>query len=128
MKKGTYLAIIASLSLMYGQAMVFAANNTTGSVGIVIKGDITPFPVQIPSPLAMKSVLLAGRMLPLDTRARQEIRNIRWARTMRTVQRQLAPGPRQLTTGQRPLAIIQLLPGKILLDWELLPRRLVNVL
>lgn len=39
MKKGTYLAIIASLSLMYGQAMVFAANNTTGSVGIVIKGD-----------------------------------------------------------------------------------------
>ena len=39
MKKRTYLAIIASLSLMYGQAMVFAANNTTGSVGIVIKGD-----------------------------------------------------------------------------------------
>ena len=43
MKKRTYLAIIASLSLMYGQAMVFAAdnttNNTTGSVGIVIEGD-----------------------------------------------------------------------------------------
>ena len=40
MKKRTYLAIIASLSLMCGQAMVFAANNnTTGSVGIVIKGD-----------------------------------------------------------------------------------------
>ena len=43
MKKRTYLAIIASLSLMYGQAMVFAVdnttNNTTGSVGIVIKGD-----------------------------------------------------------------------------------------
>ena len=39
MKKRTYLAIIALLSLMYGQAMVFAANNTTGSAGIVIKGD-----------------------------------------------------------------------------------------
>lgn len=39
MKKRTWLAIIASLSLMYGQAMVFAANNTTGSVGIVIEGD-----------------------------------------------------------------------------------------
>lgn len=43
MKKRTYLAIIASLSLMCGQAMVFAAdnttNNTTGSVGIVIEGD-----------------------------------------------------------------------------------------
>lgn len=43
MKKRTYLAIIASLSLMYGQTMVFAAdnttNNTTGSVGIVIEGD-----------------------------------------------------------------------------------------
>ena len=39
MKKKTYLAIIFSLSLMYGQAMVFAANNTTGSVGIVIEGD-----------------------------------------------------------------------------------------
>lgn len=42
MKKRTYLAIIASLSLMYGQAMVFAAdnttNNTTGSVDIVIDG------------------------------------------------------------------------------------------
>lgn len=41
MKKRTYLAIIASLSLMYGQAMVFAANNnnTTDSVGFVIEGD-----------------------------------------------------------------------------------------
>ena len=40
MKKRTYLAIIASLSLMYGQAMVFAANNnTTGSVGFVIEGE-----------------------------------------------------------------------------------------
>lgn len=41
MKKRTYLAIIASLSLMYGQAMVFAANNnnTTGSVGFVIEGN-----------------------------------------------------------------------------------------
>lgn len=40
MKKRTYLAIIASLSLMYGQAMVFAANNnTTGSVGFIIEGD-----------------------------------------------------------------------------------------
>ena len=40
MKKRTYLAIIASLSLMYGQAMVFAANNnTTGSVDFVIEGD-----------------------------------------------------------------------------------------
>lgn len=42
MKKRTYLAIIASLSLMCGQAMVFAAdnttNNTTGSVDIVIDG------------------------------------------------------------------------------------------
>ncbi|WP_302590317.1 YadA-like family protein [uncultured Dialister sp.] len=42
MKKKTYLAIIFSLSLMYGQAMVFAAdnttNNTTGSVDIVIDG------------------------------------------------------------------------------------------
>lgn len=41
MKKRTYLAIIASLSLMCGQAMVFAANNnnTTDSVGFVIEGD-----------------------------------------------------------------------------------------
>ena len=41
MKKRTYLAIIASLSLMYGKAMVFAANNnnTTGSVGFVIEGN-----------------------------------------------------------------------------------------
>ena len=39
MKKRTYLAIIASLSLMYGQAMVFAANNTTDSVGFVIEGE-----------------------------------------------------------------------------------------
>lgn len=40
MKKRTYLAIILSLSLAYGQAMVFAANNTTGSsLGIVIEGD-----------------------------------------------------------------------------------------
>lgn len=41
MKKKTYLAIIFSLSLMYGQAMVFAANNnnTTGSVGFVIEGN-----------------------------------------------------------------------------------------
>lgn len=43
MKKRTYLAIIASLSLMCGQAMVFAAdnttNNTTGSVDFVIEGD-----------------------------------------------------------------------------------------
>lgn len=38
MKKRTYLAIIASLSLMCGQAMVFAANNTAGSVDIVIDG------------------------------------------------------------------------------------------
>ncbi|WP_303230534.1 YadA-like family protein [uncultured Dialister sp.] len=42
MKKKTYLAIIFSLSLMYGQAMVFAADNTTnkttGSVDIVIDG------------------------------------------------------------------------------------------
>lgn len=38
MKKKTYLAIIFSLSLMYGQAMVFAANTTTG-VGIVVQGD-----------------------------------------------------------------------------------------
>lgn len=38
MKKRTYLAIIASLSLMYGQAMVFAANNMTG-YGIVSDGD-----------------------------------------------------------------------------------------
>lgn len=37
-KKKTYIAIILSLSLMYGQAMVFAANTTTG-VGIVIQGD-----------------------------------------------------------------------------------------
>ena len=44
MKKRTHLAIIASLSLMYGQAMVFAANNTTGSVGIVIKGDNNTVP------------------------------------------------------------------------------------
>lgn len=41
MKKRTYLAVIASLSLMCGQAMVFAANNnnTTDSVGFVIEGD-----------------------------------------------------------------------------------------
>lgn len=41
MKKRTYLAIIASLSLMCGQAMVFAANNNnmTGSVGFVIEGN-----------------------------------------------------------------------------------------
>lgn len=38
MKKRTYLAIIASLSLMCGQAMVFAANNMTG-YGIVSDGD-----------------------------------------------------------------------------------------
>lgn len=127
MKKGTYLAIIASLSLMYGQAMVLPQIIRLAALVLLSRAIITPFPVQIPSPLAMKSVLLAGRMLPLDTRARQEIRNIRWARTMRTVQRQLAPGPRQQTTGQRPLGISQLLPGQILLVSESRPRRLAIV-
>ena len=39
MKQGKYIAAVLSLYMAYGPAMAFAANTTTGSVGIVIEGD-----------------------------------------------------------------------------------------
>lgn len=122
MKKKTYIAIILSLSLMYGQAMVLPRIQRQ-ALALLFKATITPFPVRIPLPLATTSAPLAGRMLLSDTKARQAIRKSHWNRTMRTVPRQLVPDLRQLTTEQRPLAITPLLPGQILSVWELQLRR-----
>lgn len=85
MKKRTYLAIILSLSLAYGQAMVFAANNTTGSFGIVIDGDNNTVSSSNSITLDNGISSLGGENVAIGYKSKAA-RKTRWTRIMQTVQ------------------------------------------